>query len=165
MGLTADYLREVLNYDPETGLFHWRKHMSNRRGAGEKAGCICSQSGYNLIGIKGDVHKANRLAWLYVHGEWPDRLVDHINGNPGDDRIANLRLATHAQNLQNRGKQKNNKSGFKGVCWHVPSKKWHARIACNGKQHHLGLFATPEDAHRAYIVAAERFHGEFAKIA
>jgi hypothetical protein len=163
MALTADYLREVLDYNPETGEFRWKRHMSNRRGAGQEAGCICSRSGYRLIGIKGVVHKANRLAWLYVHGEWPDRFVDHINGKTGDDRIANLRLATHQENLCNRGRQKNNRSGYKGVCLHKPSQKWHARINSKGRQHYLGIFNTPEEAHQAYSLAAQQLHGDFAK--
>jgi hypothetical protein len=161
MALTADYLREVLDYNPETGEFRWKRHMSNRRGAGQEAGCICSRSGYRLIGIKGVVHKANRLAWLYVHGEWPDRFVDHINGKTGDDRIANLRLATHQENLCNRGKPRNNTSGYKGV--HRHQGMWRARIAVNGRSISLGLYHNPEEAHRAYAIAAERYHGDFAR--
>lgn len=164
MALTAENLRELLSYDPKTGVFRWLKTASNRRMEGEIAGCVCKRDGYNLIGYKGRVYKANRFAWLYVHGEWPDRFVDHINGVTSDDRIANLRLATHQENLCNRGKQKNNKSGFKGVCLHKPSQKWHARINHKGRQHYLGLFATPEEAHQAYSLAAQNLHGQFARI-
>lgn len=163
MALTADYLREVLDYDPETGVFRWKQHLSNRRGAGEIAGCVCKRDGYNLVGINGTVYKANRLAWLYVHGEWPPRYVDHINGMTGDDRIANLRLATPAENLWNRGKQKNNTSGYKGVTYHPGTGKWWARINRHGKTYRLGLHKTPEEAHAAYAEAAERLHGDFAR--
>ena len=161
MALTADYLREVLDYNSQTGEFRWKKHMSNRRAKGEIAGCLCPRNGYRLIGIKGVVYKANRLAWLYVHGELPALFVDHINGKTGDDRIANLRLATHQENLCNRGKQKNNTSGYKGV--HRHQGKWRARIAVNGRNISLGMYHNPEEAHRAYATAAERYHGDFAR--
>lgn len=161
MALTAESLRAVLDYDGETGVFVWKGTLSNRRAAGDQAGCVCKRSGYRLIGINGTVYKACRLAWLYIHGDWPERFIDHINGRTDDDRIANLRLATHQQNLCNRGKQRNNTSGFKGV--HRHHDRWRARIAVNGRHVSLGVYVNPEDAHRAYAEAAARYHGEFAR--
>lgn len=162
MKLTASVLRSVLHYDQDTGEFRWIAQASNRRGSGLVAGCLCNKSGYRLIGYKGKVYKASRLAWLYVHGEWPPAIVDHINGDRANDRIANLRLATQAENLRNRGKQKNNTSGFKGVYQHAQN-NWRARITKDGRQYCLGLYSTPEEAHRAYAIAAERLHGDFAR--
>jgi hypothetical protein len=89
-------------------------------------------------------------------------ITDHIDGNPLNNRRANLRIATIAENSQNRGKARTNKSGVKGVSRHRGTGKWRAVIGVNGKQIHLGLFTTPEAAHEAYTAAAEKFHGEFA---
>ena len=87
--------------------------------------------------------------------------VDHINGDGLDNRRANLRLATRSQNMCNRGPNANNKSGYKGVSWMPKLGKWRATIVVNGKQTHLGLFSTPEDAHATYCDAAKRLHGSF----
>ena len=93
------------------------------------------------------------------------RLGDHINRDTLDNRRRNLRIATPAENCWNRGKQSNNKSGFKGVCYYKRSAKWVARIMCAGKVVTLGYFATPEEGHAAYCEAAKKFHGEFASVA
>jgi len=161
MELTAEFLREILDYNPSTGEFRWKRNLSNRRSQGQVAGCICSRSGYNLIGIRGRIYKANRLAWLYMHGAWPEQFIDHINGVTSDDRLSNLRQATHQQNLCNRKKQANNTSGYKGV--HRHQGRWRARIAVKGRHISLGVYSNPEDAHRAYAQAAERYHGDFAR--
>jgi hypothetical protein len=92
----------------------------------------------------------------------PTEGVDHIDGDGLNNRRDNLRVATHAQNLRNRGKNKNNKSGYKGVYWHKATKKWKAQIKVNGKEKYLGLFDNPEDAHKAYCEAAKELHGKFA---
>jgi hypothetical protein len=90
--------------------------------------------------------------------------VDHRNGARADNRRENLRLATHTENSLNRGKASHNRSGFKGVTKHPLCKdKWQARIRFNGKQRHLGLFDTAEDAHEFYCLAADMVHGEFAR--
>lgn len=151
----------MLHYCPETGAFTWKVTASNRRKAGERAGCLCKDTGYNIIGLNGRVQKASRLAWLYVYGEWPVDMIDHINGIRNDDRIENLRCATHAQNLRNRGKQRNNSSGFKGVYRHKNA--WRARINVDGRTVSLGLFPNPEEAHQAYAQASVRYHGDFAR--
>lgn len=90
-------------------------------------------------------------------------LVDHINGNGLDNRRENLRLCTHAQNLQNQKRKKNNTSGIKGVSWCSKSRKWDARIRLNMKQFYLGKFSSKEDAANAYAQAALKYHGEFAR--
>ncbi len=89
-------------------------------------------------------------------------MVDHKNGNGLDNRRENLRLVTKSQNMMNCGLQRNNKSGYKGVCWHESNKKWRAQIFVNGRQYFLGLFKNKKDAARAYNDAAPHYHGEYA---
>lgn len=91
-----------------------------------------------------------------------DEQVDHINGNGLDNRRGNLRLATGSQNQANRPTTKNNTSGYKGVSWHKKSKKWSARIRVHGKRISLGHYHTPEEAHKVYCAAADKYFGEFA---
>lgn len=90
--------------------------------------------------------------------------VDHINGDSSDNRLENLRLATNTQNARNRGKSKHNTSGYKGVFWHKATNKWTAQIGVDRKRIYLGIFDTPELAHRAYCEAAKVYHGEFANV-
>lgn len=161
MTLTLNRLKELLSYDPETGFFHWRKAWGRRR-MDVPAGCFNKRDGYILIGIDRVVYQAHRLAWFYANGEMPDVLIDHRNGNGIDNRLHNLRQASQEQNLQNRGKQANNTSGFKGVYWHRQNSNWVAKIQSNGRSHSLGSYPTAEDAYSAYCAAAERLHGEFA---
>ena len=149
----------ALCYEPKTGLFRWRKTFSNVRPAGTEAGSK-QPAGYIIISINKRFYYAHRLAWLLVHGEWPERFIDHKNGVPGDNRIENLRLATDRQNLANRRLNQNNTSGHKGVWWHRKCKKWAAEVA--GKK--LGLFVTKEDAAAAYASQAKGLFGEFVRI-
>src|SRR5882672_2364605 len=111
--ITAAYLRTILHYDPKTGIFRWRVRMSPARGAGEIAGA--KSGNYIRIGIKRRWYQAHRLAWLYVHGKWPLYWLDHANGDKLDNRLENLREATHSQNQMNSRRAKHNTSGFKGV--------------------------------------------------
>lgn len=164
MTLTVARLKEVISYDPETGVFIWLMkpaNRSNRMKVGEHAGHICRNSGYRLIGIDGRVYKASRLAWFYMTDEWP-KIVDHANCNRLDDRWANLRKATQAQNLQNRGAQKNNTSGFKGVSSY-DGKRWCARVVVQGKVFRKNGFSTPAEAALWYAQMASKMHGEFAR--
>lgn len=144
-------VKECLDYNPETGLFRWRvrpqNHFPTINGwkifnasrAGKTPGTIDSW-GYLTIRIFGKNRLAHRLAWLYVHGKWPAHEIDHINHNPADNRISNLREATPQENQRNRSMQKNNKSGVTGVRWYKPTKSWLSAIRINRRTEHLGYF-------------------------
>lgn len=159
--LTAEQLRDVLNYDPATGIFTWKKMNRRHWLLGTVAGCPHSR-GYVKIFVKGHTYFAHRLAWLYVRGEWPPEEVDHINGDRSDNRISNLRLATRSQNRANTFLRTDNTSGIKGVSMHSTSKRWRARVYRNGVETHLGFFNTKEEAAEAYRVAALESFGQFA---
>ena len=155
--LTAERLREILNYDPDTGVFTWRVPKGRRVKAGAVAGCDNGDE-YIRIRIDGRDYRAHRLAWLYVHGCWPSDQLDHINGNRSDNRMSNLREATPAENNQNRAISSKNTSGFPGVHWHRAKCKWQAQINVNGKKRHLGWLSDPAEAHAAYTAAKARLH-------
>lgn len=161
--LTAERLRELLHYEPETGIFRGRV-TSGGRLAGDVAG-YCSHSGYVEIRVDRRPYYAHRLAWLYVYGIWPSGGIDHRNQIKHDNRIDNLREATGSQNGANTGKRIDNTSGFKGVSWSKQSRRWQAHIRSHGRSKYLGLFDTPEEAHAAYVEAAHCLHGEFARAA
>jgi hypothetical protein len=156
--LTAERLRDVLDYNPETGEFRWKVTLSNRAPAGAKAGCFDkNHSGYILIRVLGRSYPAHRLAWLYVNGEMPNDDIDHINGNRADNRIANLRDVTRVVNLQNRRKGIG-RSGLIGAHWFSPANCWQSSIRVNGENIPLGYFKTPEAAHEAYMTAKRELH-------
>lgn len=158
--ITAERVRELLNYDPSTGIF---THAMRRAGVrfGLVAGTINADR-YRIIQLDGVGYFAHNLAWLYVKGSWPHPELDHRNRMPDDNRFENLREATHAQNMCNREMPVNNRSGFVGVGFHIRSGKWRACIGISGKAKHLGLFATPELAKNAYAEAARKHHAEFS---
>ena len=170
--LTPEYLRELFNYDAETGELRWKSRPAhhfhvpgwadfwNRHHAGKIAGQQ-GPDGRTRVTLRSKPHLAHRLIWAIVHGESPEQ-IDHINGDPADNRLCNLRACNQAQNQQNRGKRKTNKSGYKGVCWSAQARKWRASITVNSKHVHLGFFADPKSAHEAYCRAADDLHGAFA---
>lgn len=146
-------LHELVSYAPDTGVFIWNKSRRRCR-SGSPTGCKM-KNGYICIRLDDVLYTAHRLAWMYVHGRWPANQLDHINGDRADNRIDNLREATNAENAQNR-LRKDNKSGFPGV--RAENSKWLAEIKVNYKPIRLGLFATPEEAHAAYLAAKRGFH-------
>jgi hypothetical protein len=164
MELTAKTLRDLLSYEPETGEFRWKKLHSKMRldRLGAVAGCAKSPSRpYRQIAVMGKLHYAHRLAWLYVHGTWPAHTIDHINRNPADNRIANLREASGTENIRNMSRHRDNKSGYTGVRWHAPSKLWQAYISANKTFKSLGYYKTPEEAAKARLAEATKTYGEF----
>lgn len=161
-GLDLESVRALLIYDPKAGTFTWRQRASNRP-AGSIAGSK-AKNGYVYIAFKKRLVLAHRLAWFYVHGEWPEQQVDHANGNRSDNSLGNLRLASQSQNSCNGALRSTNTSGFRGVSWSKGKNKWVASIVKDRKQYKLGYFATAEEAHLAYLKAARELHGEFAKL-
>lgn len=158
--ITQTYLHSILNYDPVSGAFTWRVRKAFRTIIGAKAGRV-TKLGYCVILIDRRNYMAHRLAWLYVHGNWPNQKLDHIDRDKQNNAISNLREATQAQNCYNRKRAINSTSGFKGVTYRRSSGKWNAQIGCAGKRFNLGLYDTPEAAHQAYCDAAKHFHGDF----
>ena len=159
---TFDAVSAILSYNPETGHICW-KITRGRRIAGNVAGWR-DKDGRVEIGFDGHTYHAAQLAWLLFYGEWPSSIVDHADGDPSNDRIANLRLATQRQNLGNSRRPRHNKSGVKGVHWHAQNKKWVAQISVYNKSRHLGSFERIEDAAAAYRSAAIAQFGEFARL-
>jgi hypothetical protein len=162
--LTQERLKVLLHYDPETGIFTRLVQTGSRTRVGDVAGGV-NVHGYRQVGVCGRLYYAHRLAWLYMTGEWPPHHTDHINGDRDDNRWPNLRLATHAQNLANSRKSKNNTSGLKGVSWDARKRKWFAQITVSRRHHFLGYFDDPTSAHGAYIDAAEKHFVQFARAA
>lgn len=162
-GVEVSRASELLAYDPYTGVFRWKKTTSNRAKVGARAGNITN--GYREISIDGKSYRAHRLAWLLTYGVWPSALVDHINGDPGDNRICNLREASPKENAWNSRAHSDRRAGLKGTTYcpnryHLP---WQSRICVNGVTKPLGWYATSEEAHRAYRDAAQRIFGKFAR--
>jgi hypothetical protein len=154
--LTQDRLRDLLSYDPDTGLFHWRRTWGNAH-QGAVAGSVNAR-GYRMISVDAKIYGAHRLAWLYTHGVWPNPEIDHINRQRSDNRLANLRVADRRINNQNTELRKSNSSGFRGVTWHSRRNAWQVRISANGAIHALGYFDDLTTAAQAYATAAKALH-------
>jgi hypothetical protein len=150
--------RELLSYEPATGIFI-RRVRSGRRPAGTVAGCVGKRNGYRIIRIDRKNYRAARLAWFMTHGEWPPAEIDHINCDPTDDRLANLRPATPSQNRANTRKRRDSTSPYKGVTRRAGRPTWCVTV---GKRH-IGCFRTAEEACAAYQIAAREQFGEYAR--
>lgn len=149
--LTQALVRELFDYDPETG------HLMSRR-LGRRVGSVNGQ-GRRFITALGSKVSEHRVIWLWMTGRWPSE-VDHINGDPADNRWANLREATRAQNLANR---KSYGKHLKGVSRAPGRDFYNASIRVLGTRLHLGSFRTEQEAHDAYWTAAQKYFGKFAR--
>lgn len=163
-------IARLLSYDPDTGTLVWKKrpdsdfaagsrqsqsqcaHNWNARYAGTIAGNITPR-GYSQVGLLGRLFKAHRLAWCIYYGDWPSAQIDHINGNKCDNRIANLRDVSQTENCRNTAMSKNNTSGLRGVYWKAAINKWTASICIDGKQRHIGVYTSKDEAHAARVEA------------
>lgn len=141
-------LDEIFEY--RDGELYWKKPTGTLDGGG-----------YMQTGIKGKYCKNHRIIFMMHHGYVPD-FIDHIDGNPLNNRIENLRAVTESQNQYNRSFQRNNKTGIKGVSWDKSQKRWKARIGIDGKDILLGHFNNINDAENAVKEARIKYHGEFA---
>jgi hypothetical protein len=165
----ANLARALFDYEPITGALRWKvnRYAGEHGGrlvarAGDIAGCKCPRHGYWKVNFKGRSRPAHKVIWLIVTGEWPSALIDHRDTVKANNRWDNLRAATQAQNGQNRGANKRNKHGLKGVTYWPARKKYMAQIMANGVKKTLGYFETPNEAHAAYCAAAANMHGQFA---
>jgi hypothetical protein len=155
--LTHSRLCELLNYDPETGIFTWKTAAGKRVKEGLRAGWD-DEKGYRKIQIDGKTYREHQLAWFYVNSKWPAHEVDHKDGIRNNNRISNVREATRSENRQNLSGKSNGKSGIMGCSWHKKTKKWQAYIQVGGKWYALGYFDKREDAGAAYLKAKKELH-------
>lgn len=168
----AKFFDEIATYDELTGMCHYKvDRMSGWyvshvvKAAGEQI-TSPNRDGYYRIKIEGIKYRLHRLIWIHFYGPIPDgMMIDHKNQDRNDNRLENMRLATTRQNAANMSKLvKPTSSQYKGVCWYKPSKKWISRITINGKDTHLGYFASEVEAAKAYNVAAVATFGEYASL-
>ena len=139
--LTQEVLKQHLDYDPDTGVFIRKTGYL----AGTVAGYI-GKNGYRYISVRNKDYLAHRLAWLYMHGAWPQNDIDHKNRVRLDNRIENLRDVTKSVNLLNQGLHTDNTSGVRNVYWHKQNKKWVVNRNQNNKRYYVGSFETIEEA-------------------
>jgi hypothetical protein len=156
--VSHEYLKEMLSYDAEAGIFSWKKNRKFIALAGF-SNWKPDKKGYIKIFIDGRLYFAHRLAWLYVYGEYPSMQIDHINGIRNDNRICNLRQVTPLENCHNSiAPRKNNTTGYAGVSFNKAVGKYSAQIATKGIKTSLGFYENPLDAHKAYVRAKCDLH-------
>ena len=151
---------QLFTYDE--GKLLWRVSRSRRVCVGDEAGYARKDNGRRVISVDGKLHFAHRLIFLLHHG-WGPNEIDHIDGDPTNNRIENLREASRAQNQWNSRLRKDNTSGIKGVTWYPATKKWAAQIRVNGARKRLGYYLTKSDAAAAMQEAQAAFHGSYAR--
>lgn len=161
--IPIEEFKKFFHYNPDTGALSWKVFPPKfRKGSIQLGEPIGKGRKYAQLMFKKQHLLIHRVAWLLYTGKWPEKQLDHINRDTTDNRIENLREATHTENQRNRAKGKKNTSGFKGVSWITREQKWMAGIKVDGKSYNLGYFSTSEKAHEAYQAAAIRYHREFA---
>ena len=178
---TPHELRQLLDYDPKTGFLTWKarspeqmlgcRHINQEAQARQwnkwKAGKVAGTSdrrGYTVLSIHGKFMKAHRVGWAITYGEWPRYGIDHIDGNPANNSISNLREATQMQNALNTKAHKGGSSLYKGVCWHSMAGKWMAQARVNGRGKYIGLFENERDAAAAYNEFISKHSNGFARL-
>lgn len=159
-------ITEVLDYNPETGVFNWKIQPARRWKNREQTGSLSKSDGYIRITIDGHRCAAHRIAWMWVHGKWPEGQIDHINHDRSDNRIENLRDVTVSENRKNQIPSKANTSGVTGVSWAARDKRWTTRITVNGKTMSLGNYKDFKDAVSARKAASKKygFHENHGKM-
>lgn len=156
----------LIDYDAEAGFLTWRyreweSEEWNSINAGQRA-CFPASDGYRCVVVSGRTFMAHRVAWVIMTGDWPEKILDHIDGVRWNNTWDNLRQATHGQNSANAPLRSHNTSGLKGVHFKKSTGRWLASITVARKSRHLGYFDTKEEAHEAYMKAARENFGEFA---
>lgn len=161
---SQERLHQLFDYSPVTGHLIWRTGTWKGRPAGRER--LFSSGLRRHVRVGRSTYTAYRLIWKWVTGTDPlNQDVDHVDCDPTNNAWHNLRLATRSQNLANLRTPKDNTSGYKGVTWIPRRQRWRARIQCQGKPYELGWYLTAEEAHAAYVEAAQRLQGEFARVA
>lgn len=157
--VTAQEIRELFDYVPETGHLFWRRRASQAIAAGAIAGTV-RPDGRRQVAIKGRCYLAHRLVWAFVHGQWPSAQIDHINGDPADNRIENLRDVCQSTNMENQRRAPSGKSSDAplGAYWDECQQRWRASIVIAGKRKHIGSFLSAQEAHEAYVAEKRRSH-------
>tara|TARA_R100001039_G_scaffold35011_1_gene29820 strand:+ start:4405 stop:4971 length:567 start_codon:yes stop_codon:yes gene_type:complete len=174
MDITSEIVRELLHYDPETGIFTWRardrrwfksEHSCmawNAKHANKRAGCVWTspRTGFKRrhIALFRKTRLEHALAWMWMSDEPLPAQIDHENRDGTDNRWQNIRASNNAKNCLNRSKRFTNKSGVTGVDWHGRLGKWRARCTVSGKTHHLGVFNDINEAESA-VIAFRASHG------
>ena len=151
--ITQQELKSQLHYDQETGIFTWK---SNNKVAG-----YTREDGYKFIRINYKLYRSHRLAWLYINNKFPKNEIDHIDGNPSNNKIENLRESNSSQNKCNTKLRKDNTSGIKGLHWYKAYNKWQVNININKTRKSLGYFNDLFEACCAIYSARNKLHGEF----
>ncbi len=157
--MTPAQARELFDYDPESGDLRWKTRAARCIAVGAKAGTL-KRDGYVQVTVKKKCYQAHRVAWAVVHGAWPVKDIDHINGVRADNRLANLREVTPHENMQNqrRAHSSNTSAGILGVHFYRRTGRWRATIWANGKNRFLGYHATADEASAAYLKAKRELH-------
>lgn len=171
---TAARLNERLYYNQETGVVIWKERnvsefdsqyrcdVWNSKFANKEAGCLLSDTKYRLLGLDLISYGVRRIIWKIMTGNDPINEIDHINEIRDDNRFDNLREAIVSENNHNRGIQKNNTSGYKGIFWRKDCKKWQGKVRFNYTRYYTGKFDAPEEAHFELCLIREKLHKEFA---
>lgn len=154
---TQARLKELFDYDPNTGFVTRKIAVNNRARTGERL-ARKTTGGYIQVCVDRRLYALHHLIWVWVYGEYPHEQIDHINRVRDDNRLSNLRPVTHAENMRNKATYSNNKSGMPGVMWYPPYSKWIARIGHKGKKKHLGYFDSLAAAKAAYLSAKQQLH-------
>jgi len=157
--MNLEYLKKILHYESEIGIWTWLISLSKRIQIGQEAGTINLTTGYRQIQIDKKIYSSSSLAWFYMTGEWPINEVDHADLNRLNDVWDNLRLASRSQNGLNKHVRKDSKLGVKGVRYRKTKRKFQARF----RDKHLGYFETLEEAKIVYDKTILEYAGEFAR--
>lgn len=162
--MTQQRLKELLEYDPETGMWRWNNPQArNKKPISEQAGTI-SVHGYRIITYCGVKYRASRLAWLYMTGEWPSHEIDHKDRDKANDKWENLRDLTRSDNACNRGLQSNNASGARGVHWDNTRSKWFVQVKSEGGNIFVGRFDDFDEAVTARDRVAAQYQGPLVEL-
>lgn len=162
MAATAPELRSLFTYDEGSGLLLNRIHRGTTARAGSEAG-FKNGNGYRRVRVFGKQIYTHQIIWIMHYGALPPGEIDHIDGDPCNNRLENLRACDHASNTRNSAPRSHSRNPYKGVRRDPRTQKWTARIVHDKQAYYLGAYEAPEAAHAAYASAASRLHGEFAR--